>query len=391
LDAGHGGKDFGAASLDGKVTEKDMALSIVQKIKALNNNADINIVLTRNTDVYSSPKDKADFTNAQKPDLFISFHIDASNSPDSSTYHSGLSTWVSKDAYSNSSKSKLFASAILQEFNINYDLPVFDQPNQSENGIWVLQSANCPAVLIEAGFITNQKDLKYLRTAEAKETIAKNVLAAIEKYAVQIGSNITITDPVIKDTVPVAVNKKTSQLPANTLYVLDGKIQTNAFKLNSISPNNIESINVLKNKMAIDKYGNRAANGVIEITMKKKKIETNAIFNTDNDKIFTKVENEPKFPGGEPAWRRFLIENLNPSIPVDNGAPEGTYKVIVKFIVNKDGSVSNVHAETKFGYGMDSVAVAVIKKVSKWEPAKQNGNIVTAYKKQPITFVIQEQ
>ena len=175
LDAGHGGKDFGAASLDGKIIEKDIVLSIVQKIKVLNNNPDINIVLTRNRDVYSNPQEKADFTNAQKPDLFVSFHIDASKSPDSSSYHSGLSAWVSKDGYPNSSKSKLFASAIIQEFSTNYDLPVLDLPNQHENGIWVLQATNCPAVLIEAGFITNKKDLRYLQTEEAKETIAKNV------------------------------------------------------------------------------------------------------------------------------------------------------------------------------------------------------------------------
>ena len=40
---------------------------------------------------------------------------------------------------------------------------------------------------------------------------------------------------------------------------------------------------------------------------------------------------------------------------------------------------------------MDSAAVEVIKKVPKWDPAIQNGNIVTAYKKQPITFIVQEQ
>ena len=390
LDAGHGGKDFGAVSMDGKVTEKDIDLSIVQKIKAFNNNPNINLILSRETDVYQTPPEKADFNNSHHPDLFISIHIDAT-AKDSAAIKTGMNVFVAKNNFANVSSSKLFASAIINEFSNNYKIPVAQLPVQQHGGIWVLQQSVCPAVLIEAGYISNKKDLAYLQTEEAKESIAKNVLAAIEKYALQKVANTAFTVPVVKDTMPVVANEKTNQLPANTLYILDGKIQTNSFKLNSISPNDIESMNVLKNKTATDKYGNRAANGVIEITMRKKKIETTAIFNADGDKIFTKVENESKFPGGEPAWRRFLAKNLDPGIPVDNGAPEGIYKVIVKFIVNKDGTISNVQAETKHGFGMDSAAVEVIKKVPKWDPAIQNGNIVTAYKKQPITFIVQEQ
>ena len=110
----------------------------------------------------------------------------------------------------------------------------------------------------------------------------------------------------------------------------------------------------------------------------------------DEDKIFTKVENEAAFPGGEAAWRRFLEKNLNASTPVDNGAPEGSYQVIVRFIVSKDGSISDVQAESKHGYGMEDEAVKIIKKGPKWTPALQNGRNVNAYRRQPITFVVQE-
>ncbi len=110
----------------------------------------------------------------------------------------------------------------------------------------------------------------------------------------------------------------------------------------------------------------------------------------DEDKIFTKVENEAAFPGGEAAWRRYLEKNLNASTPVDNGAPEGTYQVIVRFIVSKDGSISDVQAESKHGYGMEDEAVKIIKKGPKWTPALQNGRNVNAYRRQPITFVVQE-
>ncbi|MBC7628593.1 energy transducer TonB [Ferruginibacter sp.] len=117
---------------------------------------------------------------------------------------------------------------------------------------------------------------------------------------------------------------------------------------------------------------------------------TEAPKSNDEDKIFTKVENEAAFPGGEAAWRRFLEKNLNASTPIDNGAPEGSYKVIVRFIVSKDGSISDVQAESKYGYGMEDEAVKVIKRGPKWTPALQNGRNVNAYRRQPITFVVQD-
>lgn len=111
----------------------------------------------------------------------------------------------------------------------------------------------------------------------------------------------------------------------------------------------------------------------------------------DENKIFTKVEVEAQFAGGEAAWRRYLQNNLNANTPVDNGAPEGTYQVVVRFIVGKDGTISDVAAETNHGYGMEQEAVKIIKKGPKWTPAIQNGRNVNAYRRQPITFVVQEQ
>ena len=111
----------------------------------------------------------------------------------------------------------------------------------------------------------------------------------------------------------------------------------------------------------------------------------------EEDKIFTKVENEAQFPGGQAAWVRYLQKNLNANTPVDNGAPSGTFQVIVKFIVSKDGSISDVQAESKHGYGMEEEAVKIIKRGPKWTPALQNGRNVNAYRRQPITFVVEEQ
>ncbi|RPD46610.1 MULTISPECIES: energy transducer TonB [Chitinophagaceae] len=111
----------------------------------------------------------------------------------------------------------------------------------------------------------------------------------------------------------------------------------------------------------------------------------------DENKVFEKVEVDASFTGGESAWRRFLERNLNASTPVDNGAPPGSYQVVVQFIVDKTGSVSDVKALTKHGYGMEDEAVKVIKRGPKWVPAIQNGRNVNAYRKQPITFVVAEE
>jgi protein TonB len=108
----------------------------------------------------------------------------------------------------------------------------------------------------------------------------------------------------------------------------------------------------------------------------------------DDNTVFTKVEVDAEFPGGPGAWAKFLSKNLDPQVPVDAGAPVGTYRVIIRFIVSKDGTASDVEAETNFGYGMEDEAIRAIKKAPKWTPALQNGRNVNAYKRQPITFVV---
>lgn len=100
------------------------------------------------------------------------------------------------------------------------------------------------------------------------------------------------------------------------------------------------------------------------------------------------LEQEAEFNGGNEGWRNHIIKNLNPNVPVKKKAPEGTYKVIVRFIVSTDGSLSDISTETNFGYGMEEEATRVIKKSPKWKPAIQYDKPVKAYRRQPITFVV---
>lgn len=106
--------------------------------------------------------------------------------------------------------------------------------------------------------------------------------------------------------------------------------------------------------------------------------------------IFTKVEIDASYPGGASAWRNFLERNLRGETPVDNGASPGTYTIIVQFVVDVAGNVSDVKALTNQGFGMEQEAMRVLKKSGKWKPAIQNGREVKAYRKQPITFQVLE-
>jgi len=108
---------------------------------------------------------------------------------------------------------------------------------------------------------------------------------------------------------------------------------------------------------------------------------------TDDNTVFTKVEIEAATPSN---WSSYLQKNFNTDVAAENNAPPGTYRVLVKFIVSKDGSVSDVQAVSNFGYGMEEEAVRVVKNGPKWKPAQQNGHSVNAYRVQPILFQVEE-
>jgi Gram-negative bacterial TonB protein C-terminal len=108
----------------------------------------------------------------------------------------------------------------------------------------------------------------------------------------------------------------------------------------------------------------------------------------EEDRVFTKVEIDAAFKGGDPAWKMFIEKNIDISGPVKQGIPPGTYIASVRFIVNTDGNISDVQAMSSHGYGIEAEAVRLIKKTGTWIPAVQNGRKINAFKTQAITFVI---
>ncbi|GAB1405059.1 energy transducer TonB [Lentimicrobium sp.] len=102
--------------------------------------------------------------------------------------------------------------------------------------------------------------------------------------------------------------------------------------------------------------------------------------------IFTVVEDQPSFPGGDEARIRFLQENIKyPQMARESGI-QGT--VYVTFVVERNGSVTDVRVMRGIGGGCDEEAVRVIKAMPKWIPGKQRGKPVRVQFNMPIKFTL---
>ncbi|MEO7531483.1 MAG: N-acetylmuramoyl-L-alanine amidase, partial [Sediminibacterium sp.] len=97
-----------------------------------------------------------------------------------------------------------------------------------------------------------------------------------------------------------------------------------------------------------------------------------------------------QFPGGLPAWMKYLDRSVERDVPKNNGGPPGKYTVVLLFDVAVDGTVSNVNAQNDPGYGTKEAAIKLIAKGPKWKPAVSEGKNVPYTHKQSITFIVPE-
>jgi N-acetylmuramoyl-L-alanine amidase len=260
VDAGHGGKDLGAAG--NGLYEKDVALKIAEKIKALSSAYGVDVVLTRDNDVFMSPAEKSSFANGQNADALISIHANANNK---NSIESGFEVLLSPDNKF-ASQNQVLGSAILQNISKNFNAA--SALHQQQVGIWVLKNSNIPAALIECGYITNEEDAGYFKNDAKIELMAKNILQGIAMYAnnsFDKSSLYQLKNEPVKDTnAPAQITIKGDNPP---LFILDGKPVTEQ-EIGKLDPNDVESVNVLKDKTATGKYGDKGKNGVVEIVSK---------------------------------------------------------------------------------------------------------------------------
>ncbi|HUC79542.1 MAG TPA: energy transducer TonB [Flavisolibacter sp.] len=112
---------------------------------------------------------------------------------------------------------------------------------------------------------------------------------------------------------------------------------------------------------------------------------------TGDEKIFEKVEIEASV--NMQAWRKHLESNLLHYIEnaANRNMKAGVYTVNIRFLVEKNGSISDVKALNDPGFGLAQGAVRVVRTGPKWTAGEVNGMKVRSYHTQPITFMIQEQ
>ena len=107
------------------------------------------------------------------------------------------------------------------------------------------------------------------------------------------------------------------------------------------------------------------------------------------EEIFVAVEQQPEFPGGTAALKKWLASNVRyPQMALENGI---SGRVIVKFVVEKDGSVSGVTLVRGVDKDLDREAIRVVKSMPKWQPGKNNGQAVRCYFNLPVNFKLAEQ
>jgi TonB family protein len=169
------------------------------------------------------------------------------------------------------------------------------------------------------------------------------------------------------------------------LLVIDGKMSK--ADLSTISPSDIESVIVLKGESATKKYGDKAKDGVVEITMKKENSIDKKVPYSDQkvDKdVYVVVEELPEFKGGNGALVQYLGENFK--YPQEAVKHNITGSVMVTFVVTAAGKITDVKVETPVNPLLDAEAVRLVSNMPEWKPGMQSGSAVDVNMKMPIEF-----
>ena len=105
--------------------------------------------------------------------------------------------------------------------------------------------------------------------------------------------------------------------------------------------------------------------------------------------IYEVVETQPNPPGGMQGWNRYLIENLRYPTGARRMGIEGT--VVVVFVVNTDGTISDIEISRGIGGGCDEEAIRIVEGSPKWTPGMQGGKAVRARMRLPLSFLLGEE
>lgn len=168
IDAGHGGKDPGAISVT-KKKEKDFNLAVALKVQELlKKEQNIDFVLTRSSDTYPSLSDRVKIANDLNADLFISIHANAGSST-----ASGVETYYTR-------ADSLALAKVMHKYLVSSS-GLTDRGVRSKS-LHVTRETKMPAVLLEAGYLSNKNDNAKLYTEDFQNRVAAGIVKGIKEY-----------------------------------------------------------------------------------------------------------------------------------------------------------------------------------------------------------------
>ena len=171
------------------------------------------------------------------------------------------------------------------------------------------------------------------------------------------------------------------------LIVIDGKAATMQ-QLKALDPEEIDNLSVIKNEGALKEYAKHfnadTSNGIIFVNTKEYVKNGKKEEEAEPKGVFDVVEQMPEFPGGAVEMMKFLSENVKYPEAAMKAGTQG--RVLVTFIVEADGTVTNIKVVKKVSDEIDAEAVRVIKAMPKWKPGMQNGKVVRVKYTIPVSF-----
>ena len=166
------------------------------------------------------------------------------------------------------------------------------------------------------------------------------------------------------------------------LLIVDGKIAT-IEQVRALPRDAVAKVATMREKTAIKSYGEKAKYGALIITTVKhqEEIDNEPLSQPD---VFDKVDEMPHFPDGMAGLMQYLSTNVRYPKDAKESGTQGS--VIVSFIVEKDGSISNAKVTKPTYSSLDEEALRVVSAMPKWVPGKQNGEAVRVKYAVPVSF-----
>ena len=187
LDPGHGGSDSGA--VENGVREKDLTLSVYNKVSSRLASLGYTVLTSRNTDKDVGLVSRADQANKSNADMFLSIHFNAGGRETAygiETYYykheQGYEPEINKDNHNSPErieKSRKLANKIQQ--NLLYKTGAYDR-GVKRASFAVLRETSIPSILVELGFIDNQEEVNKIKTNEYQEKLADGIVDGIVEY-----------------------------------------------------------------------------------------------------------------------------------------------------------------------------------------------------------------